>query len=91
MIELRSLCKSFGMGAILLNLESPSDSKILFQSQYRSHIDESAVKSLSENPDFRDFMIYVYRDFSSEHGEAVCKYDIVESDEDLSKKYRDSS
>ena len=86
MDELRSLSRSFGIGVIHLDLENPAQSEILFPSGYREYIDEDAVNVLSENADFKKFVIQVDKD--SEYGEAPKnKYDEELSEEELSEIY----
>ncbi len=55
--ELKRLTSSFGIGIIHLNIESPSDSEILFQAKYKEELDLSTINKLSiDNSDFRKFI-----------------------------------
>lgn len=57
MQKMNRLCSAFGIGIILLNLQHPEKSKILFEAIRKENIDGETVNHLFEiNQDFREFL-----------------------------------
>lgn len=55
--KMNRLCTSFGIGIILLNLQNPEKSEILFEARRKENIDGDTVNHLFEiNQDFREFL-----------------------------------
>lgn len=55
--ELRMLSALHGVGIILLNVENPTESKMMLPSKARAEIDwQSVNRILVENPDFKDYI-----------------------------------
>lgn len=86
--ELKRLSSSFGIGIISLNIEDPDATEVLFPAKYRSELDwDNMNKLANENPDFRDFLVRVRKDFV---GNEIWKeqYDKVIEPGDLTKCIR---
>ena len=55
--ELRMLCSLHGIGFILLDVQSPSDSEIVIPARERSNLDWNSMNRVAEiNPDFRMYL-----------------------------------
>jgi len=63
--ELKRLSNAFGIGVIRLDINDPDSSEVIFQARYKSDIDWETVNKLAEeNPDFKEFILRVRKDFS---------------------------
>jgi hypothetical protein len=66
MDELARLCQSFGIGAIQLNLEDPTQSKIVLQATPRQELDWATLdKLVAMNPDVAQFLETVRIDLNA--------------------------
>ncbi|WP_059040662.1 HTH domain-containing protein [Paenibacillus rubinfantis] len=62
--DLNRLSNAFGIGILRLNLKDPDDSDVLFPARMKEEIDWETLNVMSNrNPDFRDFVIRVQKDF----------------------------
>jgi hypothetical protein len=85
--ELKRLSSSFGIGVILLNLEEPDNSQVVFQARKKEELDWDTMNKLaSENPDFSDFLKRVRIDLSTGEPRTE-KYDKVLTKLELLKKF----
>lgn len=81
--ELSRLSTSFGIGVIMLNVEEPNSSSILFPSKTREQVDWETVNKLTVmNKDFKTFIKRVKIDFKSNEIRSE-KYDPILSEEKL--------
>lgn len=59
--ELQRLTNAFGIGIIHLNPENISQSEIIFSAKTNNSLDFSTIDRLiTENPDFKEFIKYIY-------------------------------
>ncbi|WP_292372488.1 HTH domain-containing protein [Methanosarcina sp. UBA411] len=80
--ELRRLNNAFGIGILKINIDSPDESEILFQSFVKPELDWSTINRLvEENPNFKQFMEDIEEDLQLRKIKG--KYDNVLSDEEL--------
>lgn len=63
--ELSRLSSAFGIGVIHLNIENPSDSRIVFPAKFRETLDWETINKLTMNPDFNEFLARVKIDVDS--------------------------
>lgn len=87
--ELERLTESFGIGLIKLDVYDPDSTEIVFPAKETNNLDWNTMNKLAEeNPDFRDFLSRVTRDYSN--FEIIKeRYDKVYDNEELTKKVRD--
>jgi hypothetical protein len=83
--ELRRLNSAFGIGVILLNLESIDESEVILPARVNNELDWNTINRLvEENKDFKELMKDVQD--SLKIGKVVGKYDLLlDSDEKLLK------
>lgn len=80
--ELRRLNNAFGIGILKIDIDSPDESEILFQSFVKSDLDWSTINRLvEENPNFKQFMEDIEEDLQLRKIKG--KYDKILSDEEL--------
>jgi uncharacterized protein len=80
--ELRRLNNAFGIGIVQLNIESPDESEILFQSHVKPELDWSTIDRLvEENPNFKQFMEDIEEDIQLRKIKG--NYDDILVDEEL--------
>ncbi len=82
--ELKRLSTSFGIGVILLNIEDPDSSEILFPAKTRENLDWDTINKLTMNPDFKEFLKRVKNDLSNKEIRKE-KYDKVFDRDTLSQ------
>jgi hypothetical protein len=80
--ELRRLSGSFGIGVILIALDDPDSSEVLFPAREKESIDWDTVNKLTMNKDVEDLLVRVKNDL---HTKEVIqeKYDAILGREDL--------
>ena len=83
--ELSRLSTSFGIGVILLNLEDPHSSEIIFPAKVRDILDWETINKLTMNNDFKEFISTVKIDITSKKIHKK-EYDLVEDLETLKIK-----
>lgn len=66
--KLRTLCRRFGVGAILLDPAAPESSRILHMAVLRERPDWETIASVAENSDFREFLTEVAEALEREKG-----------------------
>lgn len=80
--ELQRLNNAFGIGIIKINIDSPDESEILFQSKAKPELDWDTINRLvDENSNFKQFMEDIEEDLQLRKIKG--KYDKVLSDEEL--------
>lgn len=83
--ELKRLSSSFGIGVIVLDVDNPEDSNILYPAKERDSLDwESINKLASQNPDFSQFLKDVRSDLKGKKIHPA-EYDKIETDLDKLK------
>jgi hypothetical protein len=63
--ELSRLSTSFGIGVILINVEDPDSSEIIFPASTRKQLDWETINKLTMNSDFKEFITTVKIDITS--------------------------
>jgi len=86
--ELKRLSTSFGIGIINLNIYDPDATEILHPARFRRELDWDNMNKLAdENPDFRDFITRVRKDFTANEVWKE-KYDKVFDPKDLIERLK---
>ena len=83
--ELSRLSTSFGIGVIMLNLEDPHSTEIIFPAKIRDILDWETINKLTMNNDFKEFISTVKIDITSKKIHKK-EYDFVEELETLKLK-----
>ncbi|MCM3631147.1 HTH domain-containing protein [Paenibacillus glycanilyticus] len=84
--DLKRLSNAFGIGILRLNPKDPDNSEMLFPARMKQEIDWETVNVMcSKNPDFRDFVVRVQKDFLGNEVHTA-KYDPILTIEELTEK-----